>query len=170
MKVYQKNANVVVDVENPNKELQYIPIHNSKFVFVGDSVKIFDYTDEDESSFTSAISDLKNEAGTAIGTKVQVADYLTEFVGSPSATPVLNKNIVTHEELTNPSSVVYSDFKTLSFVCSGTIDVTINGVTIQYPQTLGTAPILGENLKADQSSVYSVTFNGTGTVLITQQK
>ena len=167
MKVYQKNTNVVVDVENPSKDLQYIPIHNSKFVFVGGSVKIFDYTDEDETSFASAIADLKDEAGVAIGTKTQVADYLSEFVGSPA---VLDKNTVTHAELTNPADVTYSDFKELSFVCSGTIDVTINGVTIQYPKTLGTAPILGETLKADQSSLYSVTFNGTGTVLITQQK
>jgi len=167
MKVYQKNTNIVVDVENPSKDLQYIPIHNSKFVFVADSVKIFDYTDEDETSFSSAIADLKDEAGVAIGTKTQVADYLSEFVGSPA---VLDKNTVTHAELTNPANVTYSDFKELSFVCSGTIDVTINGVTIQYPKTLGTSPILGENLKADQSSAYSVTFNGTGTVLITEQK
>lgn len=167
MKVYQKNTNIVVDVENPSKDLQYIPIHNSKFVFVADSVKIFDYTDEDETSFASAIADLKDEAGVAIGTKTQVADYLSEFVGSPT---VLDKNTVTHAELTNPADVTYSDFKELSFVCSGTIDVTINGVTIQYPKTLGTSPILGETLKSDQSSLYSVTFNGTGTVLITQQK
>ena len=60
MKVYQKkHKHVVVDVENPSKDLQYIPIHNSKFVFVADSVKIFDYTDEDETSFASAIADLK---------------------------------------------------------------------------------------------------------------
>lgn len=167
MKVYQKNTNIVVDVENPSKDLQYIPIHNSKFVFIADSVKIFDYTDEDETSFASAIADLKDEAGVAIGTKAQVADYLSEFVGSPA---VLDKNTVTHAELTNPADVTYSDFKELSFVCSGTIDVSINGVTIQYPKTLGTSPILGETLTSDQKSVYSVIFNGTGTVLITQQK
>ena len=167
MKVYQKNTNVVVDLETGFNELQYIPIHNTKFVFVSDSIRIFDYTDEDETTFSSPLADLKDEAGAAIGTKEQVADYLTEFVGSPS---VLNKNTVTHAELTNPADVTYSDFKELSFVCSGTIDVTINGVTIQYPKTLGTSPILGETLKSDQKSVYSVTFNGTGTVLITQQK
>lgn len=167
MKIYQKNTNVVVDLENAFNELQYIPIHNSKFVFVSDSVRIFDYTDEDETSFSSPLADLKNEAGAVIGTKAQVADYLSGFVGSPA---VLDKNTITHAELTNPADVSYSGFKQLSFVCSGTIDVTINGVTIQYPKTLGTSPILGETLNADQSSVYSVTFNGTGTVLITEKK
>jgi hypothetical protein len=167
MKVYLKNTNVVVDVENPNKELQYIPIHNSKFVFVGDSVKIFDYTDEDESSFTDAIANLKNESGSLIGNKDQVANYLSDFVGSPA---LVQSNEATHEELTNPAGVSYADFKELSFVCDGTIDVTINGVTIQYPKTMGGVTVLGETLKADLSAEYSVRFTGTGSVLVTQLK
>ena len=167
MKVYLKNTNVVVDVEDVNKELQYIPIHNSKFVFVGDSVKIFDYTDEDESSFTDAIANLKNESGTLIGNKDQTATYLSEFIGSPA---LIDKNQATHQELTNPSSVVISDFKELSFACDGTIDVTINGVTIQYPKTMGGVTVLGETLKADLTSEYSVTFDGTGSVLVVLQK
>jgi|TARA_R110000787_G_scaffold145436_4_gene259267 hypothetical protein len=167
MKVYQKNAQVVVDTEIVSAELQYIPIHNAKFVFTASSVKIFDYTDEHESSFTTTIAGLKDESGSLIGTKSQAAEYLSVFIGSPQLS---NSNIVTHIELTDPADVSYSDFKELSFVCSGTIDVTINGVTIMYPKTLGTSPILGESLKSDVTSFYSVNFNGTGTVLLTQQK
>ena len=75
----------------------------------------------------------------------------------------------THLELTNPSNVVVDDFKTLSFVCDGAIDVTINGVTIEYPKMFGSTKILGEDLQCDKANRYPVTFNGTGTVLITKQ-
>ena len=78
-------------------------------------------------------------------------------------------NTATHQELTNPSNVVIDNFKTLSFACSGTIDVIINGVTIQYPKTLGSSTVLGETLTCDTKNRYSVKFNGTGTVLITKQ-
>jgi hypothetical protein len=78
-------------------------------------------------------------------------------------------NTATHQELTNPSNVVIDNFKTLSFACSGTIDVIINGVTVQYPKTLGSSTVLGETLSCDKENRYPVTFNGTGTVLITKQ-
>lgn len=110
---------------------------------------------------------MKNESGSLIGNKDQVATYLSEFIGSPA---LIDKNQATHQELTNPSSVVISDFKELSFVCDGTIDVTINGVTIQYPKTMGGVTVLGETLKADLTSEYSVTFDGTGSVLVVLQK
>ena len=167
MKIYQQGTNIVVDVEDVNKELQYIPIHNSKFVFIGNSVKIYDHTDEDETSFTSVITDLKDEAGVAIGNKAQTAAYLSKFIGSPN---LAQKNIILHQELSNPSNVVFSDFKRLSFVCDGSIDVTINGVTINYPKNFSGTKIVGEDLIADLQSANSVTFNGTGDVLITQQK
>lgn len=76
-------------------------------------------------------------------------------------------NSPSHEELTNPVGAVYSGFKELSFVCSGTITVTVDGNSIIYPKTLGTSVVLGSTIKADTVSLNSVTFNGTGTVLIT---
>lgn len=167
MKIYQLGTNIVVDLENPSIEKKYIPIHNSKFLFVSGTLKVMDATDDDEILYASALADVKDQAGTPIGNQDQIAVYLSQFVGSPQ---LLDKNEATHEELTNPGGVAYADFKELSFVCDGTIDVTINGVTIQYPKTLGGVTVLGETLKADQSSEYSVRFTGTGTVLVTQQK
>lgn len=78
-------------------------------------------------------------------------------------------NAPSHIELTNPTAVNYTAFKELSFVCSGTIDVTLDGNTITYPYTLGTSTILGSTIKADIASTNAIEFDGTGTVLITIQ-
>lgn len=168
MKIYTKGTSVVVDTEIAGYELKYIPLHHAKFgVMPGDTIVIYDYTDDDdELTYKAPATQVKNEAGVVIGTVADIVDYLSKFVGA--ATPAANN--VTHIELTNPVSVPYTGWKSLSFVCDGTIDVTINGVTIQYPKTFGSSPILGETLNADYISEYDVTFNGTGTVLITLQK
>ena len=77
-------------------------------------------------------------------------------------------NLPTHEELTNPAAVVISAFKKLSFVCSGSISVTLNGNTIVYPFNLGgAAKVYGSTVEADDVTANAVTFNGTGSVLIT---
>jgi hypothetical protein len=76
-------------------------------------------------------------------------------------------NNPSHQELTDPSSVIISKFQKLDFVCSGAITVTIDSVAIIYPKTLGSSTILGESLEADTISSNNVTFNGTGTVLLT---
>lgn len=79
-------------------------------------------------------------------------------------------NLPSQEEITNPAAVVISAFKKLSFVCTGAISVTLNGNTIIYPYALGGAVILGAEFEADDTSTNSVTFNGTGTVLITTKQ
>ena len=79
-------------------------------------------------------------------------------------------NLPSQEEITNPAAVVISAFKKLSFVCSGAISVTLNGNTILYPYNLGGAVILGAEFEADDTSTNAVTFNGTGTVLITTKQ
>ncbi len=79
-------------------------------------------------------------------------------------------NLPSQEEIINPAAVVVSAFKKLSFVCSGSISVTLNGNTIVYPYNLGGAVILGAEVEADDISSNSVTFNGTGTVLITTKQ
>jgi hypothetical protein len=81
-----------------------------------------------------------------------------------------SKNTPTHVKLITadlPYSV--TGFKEVSFVCDGTIDVEVDGNIITYPFTLGTSTILGSTLKADVASVNAVTFDGTGTVLLTVQ-
>jgi len=168
MKVYVQGTAVVVDTEIAGQELKYIPLQFAKFeVLPGGTIVIWDYTDtDDELSYKAPIADVKNQAGIPLGGKADVVDYLTEFISSTQQL----KNSVTHEELTNPGGNVYQDFKSLSFVCDGTIDVTINGITIQYPKTMGGLTILGENLQADTKAEYSVRFAGTGSVLITLQK
>ena len=167
MKIYQQGTNIVVDLEDANIEKKYIPIHNSKFLFVAGTLKVLDSTDDDEITYQSTLANVKDESGSNIGNKDQIATYLSKFVGSPN---LAQKNEILHQELSNPSNVVFSDFKRLSFVCDGSIDVTINGVTINYPKNYSGTKIVGEDLVADLQSANSVTFNGTGDVLITQQK
>ena len=82
-------------------------------------------------------------------------------------TETTKANYPSHQEITNPSSVIMGGWKKLDFVCSGTITVTIGGSAIIYPFTLGSSTILGESLEADGTSLNSVNFNGTGTVLVT---
>jgi hypothetical protein len=79
-------------------------------------------------------------------------------------------NAPSQEELTNPAAVVVSGWKKLSFVCSGAISVTIDGSSIIYPYNLGGAQILGADFEADDTSTNAVTFNGTGTVLISKKQ
>jgi len=76
-------------------------------------------------------------------------------------------NLPSQEEIINPAAVVISAFKKLSFICSGSISVTLNGNTIVYPYSLGGAVILGGEIEADNISGNAATFNGTGTVLLT---
>ena len=77
-------------------------------------------------------------------------------------------NAPSHQQLTNPAAVVISAFKKLSFVCKGSISVTIDGNTIVYPQNLGGgSKIYGSAFEADDVSTNAATFNGTGTVFLT---
>tara|TARA_R110002096_G_scaffold517_3_gene3018 strand:- start:304 stop:597 length:294 start_codon:yes stop_codon:yes gene_type:complete len=77
-------------------------------------------------------------------------------------------NSPSQQQLTDPSSVTVAGWKTLSFVCSGTITVTIDGNAIVYPFALGSS-VMGATYTADTVTANSVLFNGTGTVLITTQ-
>ena len=75
-------------------------------------------------------------------------------------------NDPTQQELTNPAAVVVSGWEKISFVCSGTINVTLDSNIIQYPYNLSGSKILGAEFESD-ASTGSCTFDGTGTVLIT---
>ena len=77
-------------------------------------------------------------------------------------------NAPSQQELTNPAAVVISAFKKLSFVCTGTITVTIDGNAIIYPFNLGGGSrVYGSAFEADDVSANAATFNGTGSVLLT---
>jgi len=79
-------------------------------------------------------------------------------------------NAPSQQAIANPAAVVISAWKKISFVCTGTITATINGNAIIYPFTLGGATILGADFEADDVTTNAVTFNGTGTVLITTKQ
>jgi len=76
-------------------------------------------------------------------------------------------NTPSHEAVIAPTNYTVNNFKEVSFVCSPSVTVTLDGNPIIYPYTLGTATILGATIKADTVSTNSIVFNGAGTVLIT---
>lgn len=120
------------------------------------------------------LTDLKNTVSTSAGGDASLAEQqlqTAELIDINNSTSLaITANAPSHIELTNPANQDYTTFKELSFVCSGTISVILDGNTIVYPYTLGTATILGATLKADVSSTNTVRFNGAGTVLITIQQ
>jgi hypothetical protein len=79
-------------------------------------------------------------------------------------------NDIFHEEILNPINKIYSDFKKISFICSGSIAVTVDGNTITYPKNLIRYIVYGESFEVDVNSNKAINFNGTGTVLVTIQK
>ena len=82
-----------------------------------------------------------------------------------------NANAPSHEELTNPAAVSVSGWKKISFVCTGSITVTLDGNAIVYPYSLGGAvKTYGATFEADNVSTNAATFNGTGTVLLIKKQ
>ena len=101
-----------------------------------------------------------NTTGTATETKQDTT--ITEIQKLTGA------NAPSQQQLTNPAAVVISAFKKLSFVCTGTITVTIDGNAIIYPFNLGGGSrVYGSAFEADDVSTNAATFNGTGSVLLT---
>ena len=98
------------------------------------------------------------------------ASAANQLLQLTEAQKLTNANAPSQEQLTNPAAVVVSGWKKLSFVCSGAISVTIDGNSIIYPFNLGGAQILGADFEADNVSTNALTFNGTGTVLITKKQ
>lgn len=113
--------------------------------------------------FNNAVSG----AGGGGGGDATAANQLTQITEAQKLT---NANAPSQEELTNPAAVVVSGWKKLSFVCSGSITVTIDGNSIIYPYNLGGAQILGADFEADNVSSNAATFTGTGTVLLTKKQ
>ena len=116
------------------------------------------------------ISIVNNGLGDASLAEQQTQTTALGNILSELTTGLNTANSPSHEVLTNPAAYVVNNFKEVSFVCSGTITVTLDGNPIIYPYTLGAATILGSTIKADTISTNSITFNGAGTVLITIQQ
>lgn len=129
--------------------------------------------------FAGTIDDLVNKlndeyfdnavtsAGGGGGGDASAANQLTQITELQKLTFANNPS---HVELTNPVGVIISNWKKLSFVCSGTINVNIDGNTIAYPYNLGGETILGATFEADDVTLQSASFSGFGSVLITQKK
>ena len=100
--------------------------------------------------------------------QLQTAELID--INSALSAALNTANSPSHEAILNPSNQAITGFKEVSFVCSGTITVTLDGNTIVYPYTLGASTILGSTIKADTISTNSITFNGAGTVLVTIQQ
>jgi hypothetical protein len=96
------------------------------------------------------------------------ASAANQLVQITEVQKLTSANAPSQQELTNPAAVVISAFKKLSFVCTGTITVTIDGNSIIYPYNLGGGSrVYGSAFEADDISTNAATFNGTGTVLLT---
>ncbi len=99
------------------------------------------------------------------------ASAANQLVQISEAQKLTSANAPSQQELTNPAAVVISSFKKLSFVCTGAITVTIDGNAIIYPFNLGGGSrVYGSAFEADDISTNAVTFNGTGSVLLTIKK
>ena len=106
-------------------------------------------------------------AGGGGGGDATAANQLTQITEIQKLT---GANAPSQQQLTNPAAVIISWFKKLSFVCTGAVTVTIDGNAIIYPFNLGGSQILGADFEADDVTTNAVTFNGTGTVLITTKQ
>ena len=107
------------------------------------------------------------------GTFAELDLLVSEFVkdcNSVWATGKISANHPSQQELTDPSTVVFSDWNKIEFACSGTITVTIDSNSIVYPYTLGSSTVLGGSFESDSITNNPITFNGTGTVLINIKK
>lgn len=99
------------------------------------------------------------------------ASAANQLIQITEAQKLTSANAPSQQELTNPVAVVISAFKKLSFVCTGSITVTIDGNAIVYPYNLGgAANVYGATYEADDITTNAATFNGTGSVLITTKQ
>ncbi len=142
--------NVIIKLTAQLTELQSIVTNTASVSVEG----------KQDSQITELQSIVTNTTGKAVETKQDT--QITELQKLTGA------NSPSHQELNNPASVVISSFKTLSFICKGSISVTLDGNTIVYPQNLGGgSKVFGSTFEADSTSLNAATFNGTGKVFLT---
>lgn len=160
MKVFKRGLFIIID----DGEEHFVPVGSLYYRVFNDITTLVNY-DKPLAVYTALVTAIKNEAGSAVGNAAAVSAYLQGLTESDSGVA----NSPSQQKLTNPSSTVVSGWKKLAFTCSGAITATINSNAIIYPYSLGTATILGAELEADTVTENNITFNGTGTVLITTQ-
>ncbi len=66
--------------------------------------------------------------------------------------------------------VVFSSWKSLAFIASGAVVATIDGQAITFPEVFSFGTVAGTTYYSDSVSTNSVTFSGSGVLLVTIQK
>ena len=66
--------------------------------------------------------------------------------------------------------VVFSSWKSLAFIASGAVVATIDGQAITFPEVFSFGTVAGTTYFADSVSTNSVTFSGSGILLVTIQQ
>jgi hypothetical protein len=158
MKVFKRGGFIILE---DNSEEFPIPVSVFDYRISGDNITLRD-TGEN-TKFSAALTAIQNEAGSVVGNATAIGIYLANLTESGSG----SADSPSQQILTNPSSTVVSGWKKISFACSGAITATINSNAVVYPYTLGTSVILGADLEADTVTANDITFDGTGTVLLT---
>lgn len=128
--------------------------------------KLIEVRNNISSSISSSATLAEQQSQTTLLTSIETE---IQDINTQTAQAVA-QNTVYHEDITNPANRTFTNFKKLKFVCSGTISVSDGTRTIIYPKTLGTEIILGSVFEADYICTQTITFNGTGTVLVTIQQ
>jgi hypothetical protein len=177
------NCVAKVQHKNPNDDTLHIMDAEGKptQIIVNDGTLMVQDFGGAPTLFAGTIDDLANKlndiyfnnavSGSGGGGGGGDASAANQLIQISEAQKLTNANSPSQEQLTNPASVVVSGWKKLSFVCSGAITVTIDGNSIVYPFSLGGgARTYGAEFEADNVSANAVTFNGTGTVLLTKKQ
>ena len=66
--------------------------------------------------------------------------------------------------------VVFSSWKSLAFIASGAVVATIDGQAITFPEVFSFGTVAGTTYYSDSVSTNSVTFSGSGILLVTIQQ
>ena len=66
--------------------------------------------------------------------------------------------------------ITFSSWKRLDFIASGAVVATIDGQAITFPEVFNFGTVAGTTYYADSVSTNSVTFSGSGVLLVTIQK
>jgi len=66
--------------------------------------------------------------------------------------------------------ITFSSWKRLDFIASGAVVATIDGQAITFPEVFNFGTVAGTTYFADSVSTNSVTFSGSGVLLVTIQK
>ena len=107
MNVFKRGLFIIL-IDGNDEE--FIPIKSFYFRVQSNDIVVFVNYDNTD-TYTSAVADIKNEAGSAIGDAAAVKAYLEGLTESDSGVA----NSPSQQQLTDPSSVTIASWKTLIF-------------------------------------------------------